>query len=109
MEVIHWALLAASVAPIAAALWYGHHVLGVVCVAASVLFNVAPNLVMRDSRQRLLRLSGRTPAAGTNTDRTGGDAATPVPEVPSAVVSTGGPGTEPLYGAAPDRGGVTAF
>ena len=64
VEVIHWALLAASVAPVAAALWYGHYVLGFVCVAANVLFNVAPNLVMRDTRQRLLRLSGRTPAAG---------------------------------------------
>jgi hypothetical protein len=85
MEVGHWALLAASVAPVATALWYGHYVLGFACVAATVLFNVAPNLVMRDTRQRLLRLSGRTPAAGTNTDRSGGDAAAPVPEVPSAV------------------------
>ena len=91
VEVIHWALLAASVGPVAAALWYGHHVLGFVCVAANVLFNLAPNLVIRDTRQRLLRLAGRTPAAGTNTDRSGGDAAAPVPEVPSAVVSGLGP------------------
>jgi hypothetical protein len=107
MEVMHWALLAASVAPVAAALWYGHYVLGLVCVAVNVLFNLAPNLVMRETRRRLLRLSGRTSAAGTNTDRFGGDAAAPVPEMPCAVVHTGGPGAEP--GAAPDRGGVAAF
>ena len=94
MEVMHWALLVASVPPVAAALWYGHYVLGLLGVAANVLFNIAPNLVMRDTRQRLLRLSGRTPAAGTNTDRSGGDAPAPAPEVPSAVVPTGGPGAE---------------
>ena len=94
MEVMHWALLVASVPPVAAALWYGHYVLGLLGVAANVLFNIAPNLVMRDTRQRLLRLSGRTPAAGTNTDRSGGDARAPAPEVPSAVVPTGGPGAE---------------
>jgi len=75
VEVIHWALLGASVAPVAVALWYGHYVLGVVCVVANVLFNVGPNLVMRDTRKRLLRLSARTPAAGTNSDRSGDDAA----------------------------------
>jgi hypothetical protein len=64
VEVIHWALLAASVPPVAAALGYGHHILGLVGVAATVLFNVAPNLVMRDTRKRLLRLSGRTPPKG---------------------------------------------
>jgi hypothetical protein len=106
-EVIHWAMLAASVPPVAAVLWYGHHVLGFVCVAGNVLYNLAPNLVMRDTRQRLLRLSGRTPAAGTNTDRSGGDAAAPVSEVPSAVVPTGGPGAEP--GAAPDPARISAF
>jgi hypothetical protein len=63
-------------------------------VAANVLFNVAPNLVMRDTRKRLLRLSGRTPAAGSNADRSGGDAAAPVPEVSNAVVLTGGPRAE---------------
>lgn len=68
-EVPHWALLVASVAPVAAALWYGHYVLGLVCLAATVFYNLAPNLVMRDTRQRLLRLSGRTAAAGTNCDR----------------------------------------
>lgn len=67
IEVMHWALLAASVPPVAAALWHGHHVLGLVGVAANVLFNLAPNLVMRDTRMRLLGLSGRTPAAGANT------------------------------------------
>jgi len=107
MEVMHWALLAASVAPIAAALWYGHHALGFVCVAITVLFNAAPNLVIRDTRRRLLRLSGRTAAAGTNTDRSGGDVAAPVPEVPSAVVPAGGPGAEP--GAAPDPARISAF
>jgi len=107
IEVMHWALLAASLPPVAAALWYGHYVFGLVGVAANVLFNVAPNLVMRDTRQRLLRLSGRTPAAGTNTDRAGGDAAPPVPEVPSAVISTGGSGAEP--GAAPDPARISAF
>ena len=69
MEVMHWALLAASVPPIAAALWYGHPILGSVAVAANVLFNLAPNLVMRDTRRRLLRLSDRTVAPGTNADR----------------------------------------
>jgi hypothetical protein len=97
-EVAHWALLVASAPAVAAALWYGHHVLGFVCMVATVLYNLAPNLVARDTRRRLLRLSGRTPAA--RTDRFGGDAAAPVPEVRSAVVSTGGPGAEP--GAAPD-------
>lgn len=95
VEVMHWALLAASVPPVAAALWYGHYVLGLVGVAANVLFNVAPNLVMRDTRRRLLRLSGRTPAAGTDTDRPGGDVAAPVPKVPSAVVPTGA--VRPLF------------
>lgn len=84
VEVMHWALLAASVPLVAAALWFGHYALGLVGVAANMLFNVAPNLVMRDTRRRLLRLSGRTPAAGTNTDHSGGEAAAPVPEVSSA-------------------------
>lgn len=97
VEVMHWALLAASVPLVAAALWYGHYALGLVGVAANVLFNLAPNLVMRDTRRRLLRLSGRTPAAGANTDRSGGDAAAPVSEVPSAVLPAAGPG-EPPYG-----------
>jgi hypothetical protein len=82
------------VAPVAAAFWYGHYVLGFVCVAANALYNVAPNLVSRDTRRRLLRLSGRTAAAGTNTDRSGGDAVAPVPEVLSVVVPTGGPRAE---------------
>jgi hypothetical protein len=102
IEVIHWALLVASFAPVAAALWYGHHVFGFVCVAATVLFNLAPNLVMRDTRKMLLRRSERAPMAGANTDRSGGDAAASASEVPSAVVPTGGPGAEP--GAAPDTG-----
>ncbi len=106
-EVVHWALLVASVPPVAAAFWYGHHVLGFVCVAANVLYNVAPNLVSRDTRQRLLRLSGRTPMAGTTTDRSGGDAAAPVSEVPSSVVPTGGPGAEPGAASAPAR--ISAF
>jgi hypothetical protein len=106
--VIHWALLAASVAPIAAALWYGHYVLGIVCVAATVLFNVAPNLVMRDTRQRLLRLSMRIPAAATDTDRSVGDAAAALPE--AAVRSHASAGQAPNQaGVAPDRGGVTTF
>jgi hypothetical protein len=90
IEVIHWALLVASVAPIAVALWYSHYVLGFMCVAATILFNVAPNLVMRDTRQRLLRFSKfskRTPATAINTDCSGADAAL-VPQVPSAVVPT---------------------
>jgi hypothetical protein len=69
LEVMHWALLAASVPPVAVALWYGHYVFGLAVAAANVLFNLAPNLVMRDTRRRLLRLSGRTPAARTNADR----------------------------------------
>lgn len=56
VEVIHWALLVALVAPATAALWYGHYVLGFVCLAANVLYNLVPNLVMRDTRARLLRL-----------------------------------------------------
>jgi hypothetical protein len=92
VEVIHWALLAASAAPIAAALWCGHYVFGFVCMALSALFNFFPNLVIRDTRLRLYRLMGRTPAAGTNTDRSAGDAAAPVADVPCAVGPTGGPG-----------------
>jgi hypothetical protein len=93
-EVGHWALVGASVAPVAAAFWYGHYFLGFVCVAANVLYNVAPNLVSRDTRGRLLRLSWRTPAAGTNVDGSGRDAVAPVPEVLSVVVATGGPRDE---------------
>jgi len=83
-EVGHWALLVATVPPVAAAFWHGHHILGFVCVAGNALYNVAPNLVSRDTRQRLLRLSGRTRAAGTT-----------AAAVPTAVVATGGPGAEP--------------
>ncbi|MEW6306909.1 MAG: hypothetical protein AB1705_25885, partial [Verrucomicrobiota bacterium] len=67
VEVMHWALLAASVPPTAAALWYGHYFLGLVSLGANVLFNVAPNLVIRDTRRRLLRLSMRIPAASMTT------------------------------------------
>ena len=70
VEVIHWGLLAASTAPVAAALWYGHYVFGVVCLVLSVLFNFLPNLVIRDTRLRLYRLIGRTSAAGSRTNRT---------------------------------------
>jgi hypothetical protein len=95
VEVIHWALLVASSAPVAAAFWYGHYVLGFVCLVATVLFNIAPNLVMRDTRQRLLRFSGRTPPTGTNTGRSDGDVASRVPEAASADVPTGGRSAEP--------------
>ena len=45
----------------------------------------------------------RTPAAGTNSGPSGGDAAAPAPEVPSAVVSTGGSGAEPGAASHPAR------
>ena len=76
VEVIHWGLLAASAAPVAAALWYGHYVLGLVCLALSVLFNFIPNLVIRDTRLRLYRLMGRTRAAGSG-NRSAADAVGP--------------------------------
>jgi hypothetical protein len=95
LEVMHWALLAASIPLVVAALWLGHYVVGAVCVVANVLFNLAPNLVMRDTRRRLLRLSGRTPAARVNTDRSCDQAAAPVSEVTGAVVPTVGPVAAP--------------
>ena len=64
MEQMHWAVLAASIAPIAATFWYGHHVLGFAYVAANLLYNIAPNLVIRDTRRRLLRITRRTSALG---------------------------------------------
>jgi hypothetical protein len=94
VEVIHWALLAASAAPIAAALWYGHYVLGFVCLALSVLFNFLPNVVIRETRFCLYRLMGRTPAAGSSTNRTAPDGAALLPEVSDAFAPTGGPGAE---------------
>ncbi len=96
VEVIHWALFAASAAPVTAALWYGHSIVGFVCLTLSVLFNFLPNLVIRDTRLRLYRLIGRTRAAGSST---------PAAEVSDAVVPTGGPGAEP---GAPAFGGRDA-
>lgn len=52
-----------SVAPVVAAFWYGYHVLGFTYIAANVLYNVAPNLVIRDTRRRLLRISQRVTGA----------------------------------------------
>ena len=89
VEVIHWALLVASVAPVAAALCYGHYVVGFVCLALSVLFNFVPNLVIRDTRLRLYRLIGRRPAESSN--RSADDAAAQAPELCRAVAPTGGP------------------
>ncbi len=66
LEKMHWSVLVASIAPIAAAFWYGHHVLGFVYVAANMLYNIAPNLVIRDTRRRLLRITQRASAAGTS-------------------------------------------
>jgi hypothetical protein len=90
VEVIHWALLAASAAPIAAALWSGQYVLGFVCLALGVLFNFLPNLVIQETRFRLYRLIGRTQAMGSSTNRTAPDGATPLPEVSDAFSLTGG-------------------
>lgn len=105
-EMGHWALVGASVAAVAAAIWSGHYVLGFVCVAANLLYNVAPNLVSRDTRQRLVRLSVRT-AAGIKTDRSGGAEAVPEPEIPSVAGPNVGPGGEP--GAAPDPARISAM
>jgi hypothetical protein len=71
MELIHWAALVASAAPVAAAFWYGHRVLGIVYVVANLVYNVAPNLVIRDTRRRLLRIVQRTPVPAPYTDRSG--------------------------------------
>src|SRR5262249_1585324 len=68
MEQMHWAVLVASIAPIAAAFWFGHHVLGFVYVAANVLYNIAPNLVIRDTRRRLLWIVRRTAEPGLEGD-----------------------------------------
>ena len=64
-EVGHWALLAASIAPTAAAFRYGHYGLGVICALANILFNIFPNFVIRDTRRRLQRFSTRTVAASS--------------------------------------------
>ena len=59
MERVHWAALAASIAPITAAFYYGYYLFGAVYVAANLLYNIAPNLVIRDTRRRLMRVVQR--------------------------------------------------
>jgi hypothetical protein len=107
LEQMHWAVLGASIAPIAAAFWYGHHVLGFVYVAANVLYNVVPNLVIRDTRRRLLRIGQRSPATAPATaSALSNDAALPVQAGPDQAHAEGGLAET---GAAPDPGGGTGL
>lgn len=62
MELMHWATLAASVPPIVAAFWSGHHAFGMIYVAANALYNVIPNMVIRNTRRRLLAVMSRSAA-----------------------------------------------
>jgi hypothetical protein len=59
MELMHWATLAASVAPICAAIIFQHELLYFSYIAGNLLYNIAPNLVIRETRRRLLRISQR--------------------------------------------------
>jgi hypothetical protein len=61
LELTHWAALAGSVAPVGAMFVFGRPWLGAAYVAANLVYNVAPNLVIRDTRRRLLRVSDRQP------------------------------------------------
>ncbi len=62
MEMMHWATLVGSVAPVVAAFLYGFYALGFTYIGGNLLYNVAPNLVIRDTRRRMLRISHRIPA-----------------------------------------------
>jgi hypothetical protein len=69
MEMMHWATLIGSVAPVVAAFLYGFYALGFTYVVGNLLYNFAPNLVIRDTRRRLLRISQRIPAASSSNSR----------------------------------------
>lgn len=62
MEIVHWATLVGSIAPIVAAFLYGFYALGFTYLVGNLLYNFAPNLVIRDTRRRLLRISRRREA-----------------------------------------------
>lgn len=69
LELTHWAALAGSAAPVAAMYAYGRPWLGAAYVAANLVYNVAPNLVIRDTRRRLLRVVGRPPREQRHAER----------------------------------------
>jgi hypothetical protein len=60
MELMHWAVFAGSIAPIAAAFTFDHRLLGVLYLLANLVYNVAPILVIRDTRRRFLRIVSRS-------------------------------------------------
>jgi hypothetical protein len=62
LELTHWAALAGSVAPVSAMFAFGRPWLGMAYVVANLVYNVGPNLLIRDTRRRLLRVVGRRPA-----------------------------------------------
>jgi len=63
MELMHWAALAASIPPMTAAFIHGYTTLGSVYLVANLFYNLLPNIVIRDTRRRLLRITQRTELA----------------------------------------------
>ena len=59
MELMHWATLVGSIAPTAVAFIYGHIVLSLVYLVANLVYNIVPNLVIRETRQPLQRVQKR--------------------------------------------------
>jgi hypothetical protein len=59
LEQMHWATLMASAAPIAASFYSRHYGFGIAYIAANLIYNVLPNLLLRHTQQRLLRASAR--------------------------------------------------
>lgn len=66
MEMMHWATFVGSIPPVVAAFLYGFYALGFTYVLGNLLYNLAPNLVIRDTRRRLLRISQRIPATSSS-------------------------------------------
>jgi hypothetical protein len=64
MELMHWAALAASAGPACAMFLFDREWLGAAYVAANLVYNVAPTVMIRDTRGRLLRVLHRPIGAG---------------------------------------------
>ena len=56
-EVIHWAALIASIAPIAVGFWYNYLVFSYIFLVVNLVYNILPIPLIRETRRRLSRIS----------------------------------------------------
>jgi hypothetical protein len=57
MELLHWSALVGSVPPMTAAFAYGYQMFVIIYLLANLVYNIAPILVIQNTRQRLQQVA----------------------------------------------------